>query len=346
MTTTGIPIANIYYLLCYAWEHVEESDVVRLDELEEHDEVRDLLGKVLAEGTFRLVKRGVDRGYRETREDLAGVRGRIAASDTAKRALRARGRLACVFEELSADVLHNRILRSTLRSLLLLPDLDRKVRSEVSNAYRKLDGVSEVQLSRRIFRQVQLDRNRRYYRFLLSVCRLIRAQILVDESSGEARFTDFTEHQMARLYEDFVIGFYRRESRYSVNAGGRGIRWEQSGTPEKHRSLLPGMEADVILESADRRIILDAKFYGRTLNERFGASKLHSRNLYQLLAYLGNREATEAKGPRHDGILLYPTVQEHLDVEVRLQGFRIRARTIDLAQPWQEIHGAMLAAVA
>ena len=29
-----IPIANIYYLLCYAWSHVEERDVVRLEELD------------------------------------------------------------------------------------------------------------------------------------------------------------------------------------------------------------------------------------------------------------------------------------------------------------------------
>ena len=68
MTDKKIPIANIYYLLCYAWGHVEEGDVVRLDELQELEEVHDLLGKVLAEGTFRLIRRGLDRGYREVQE--------------------------------------------------------------------------------------------------------------------------------------------------------------------------------------------------------------------------------------------------------------------------------------
>ena len=28
-----IPIANLYYLLCYAWKHVREADIVRLEEL-------------------------------------------------------------------------------------------------------------------------------------------------------------------------------------------------------------------------------------------------------------------------------------------------------------------------
>ena len=64
MTPRPIPIANVYYLLCYAWGHVEESDVVRVDELGALERVQDLMGKVLAEGTFRLIRRGIDRGYR------------------------------------------------------------------------------------------------------------------------------------------------------------------------------------------------------------------------------------------------------------------------------------------
>ena len=116
--------------------------MVRLDELDQMERVHDLLGKVLAEGTFRLIRRGIDRGYREVREDLAGIRGKIAVGETAKRALRARGQVTCDYEELSHNVLHNRILRSTLRSLMRLPDLHSDVRAEVRSAYAKLGGVN------------------------------------------------------------------------------------------------------------------------------------------------------------------------------------------------------------
>ena len=346
MNDRKIPIANIYYLLCYAWGHVEESDVVRLDELEELDGVHDLLGKVLVEGTFRLIRRGVDRGYREVREDRAGIRGKMAVGETVKRALRARGQVACDFEEMSYDVLHNRIVRSTLRSLMRLPSLHADLRAGVRSAYAKLGEVTVVALNRRVFQQVRLDRNRRYYRFLLSVCRLIHEQLLIDERSGDARFTDFSDERMAQLYERFIIEFYRREQdRYRVNHRGRTISWADEGTSERQRAKLPRMEADAILEAPGRRIVMDAKYYREAFGGRRGG-KLHSGNLYQLLAYLRNREATAEPGPRHEGMLLYPTVGETVDVDVRLEGFAIQARSIDLAQDWRKIHDDMLALVA
>ena len=347
MNEKKIPIANIYYLLCYAWDHVEESDVVRLDEVGELERVHDLLGKVLAEGTFRLIRRGIDRGYREVQEDIAGIRGKIAVGETVKRALRSRGQVACTFEEMSHDVLHNRILRSTLKSLMRLPDLDTDVATSVRSAYAKLEGITNVALNRRLFKRVQLDRNRRYYRFLLSVCRLVHDQLLPDEASGETRFTDFSEKQMEKLYEKFIIEFYRREQDdYRVNRPGRSIRWVDDGTDEHQRSKIPRMEADVILEAPNRRIIMDAKFYPQALSTRFGTTKLRSTHLYQLLAYLRNREANGEPGPRHEGILLYPTVDETVTVDVRLEGFPVSARSIDLGQPWQNIHNDMLALIA
>lgn len=344
----NIPVANVYYLLCYAWRHVEESDLVRLDDLAGLDEVHDLLGTVLAEGTFRLLRSGIDRGYREVREDLAGVRGRIAMSETAARALQRRGRLACDFEELAHDVIHNRIVRSTLFLLLRVPDLDRAVRERIRLAYRKLDGVRVVRMNRGLFGRVQLDGSRRGYQLLLSVCRLVHECLLVGERSGNATFTDFRRdrHRMWELFQDFVAEFYRREqSTYQVNRGGRGIAWDDEGTAEHERARIPRMEGDVLLDSPKRRIVVDTKYYPEALTTYYGARKLRSPHLYQILAYVRNREATADAGPRHEGMLLYPVVDTPLAVDVCLEGFTIRARSIDLVQDWRGIRADMLALI-
>ena len=87
---------------------------------------------------------------------------------------------------------------------------------------------------------------------------------------------------------------------------------------------------------------MDTKYYTEALGGRHGSGKLKSGNLYQLLTYLRNREAAKPDGAKHEGILLYPQVDEPLAAEVRLDGFRVQARTIDLAQPWQGIHDDLL----
>ena len=105
------------------------------------------------------------------------------------------------------------------------------------------------------------------------------------------------------------------------------------------------MEGDALLDSPRRRIILDAKYYPEALTTHHGSRKLRSEHLYQLLAYLRNREATTGAGPRHEGILLYPVVDAPFAADVRLEGFRIQARGIDLAQDWRGVHADMLALI-
>ena len=90
---------------------------------------------------------------------------------------------------------------------------------------------------------------------------------------------------------------------------------------------------------------MDAKYYRESLGGRYGG-KLHSNNLYQLLAYLRNREATEPPGPKHEGVLLYPVVDAPLAADVRLEGFSIRARIITSPGIGATIHAEMLAMIA
>ena len=56
-----IPIQNIYYLLCYAWDKLAERDIVDVQPIDQTT-LTDLFAQVLINGTHHLVKRGFDRG--------------------------------------------------------------------------------------------------------------------------------------------------------------------------------------------------------------------------------------------------------------------------------------------
>ena len=65
-------------------------------------------------------------------------------------------------------------------------------------------------------------------------------------------------------------------------------------------------------------------------------------SLYYRHMVLRNRQATETRGPKHEGILLYPTVEQAVSAKVRLEGHEIQACSIDLSSDWKTIHSDML----
>jgi 5-methylcytosine-specific restriction enzyme subunit McrC len=176
-----IPIANIYYLLCYAWDVLEEKDtLVDVDALES-TELLDLFARVLVNGARRLLRRGLDRGYLQREDEFPGVRGKLLVTRTLRRDLLRHGRAACVWDELEYDTLPNRILKTTLQSLRDAPALDKGTLADVHDVLRWLTPVQPVELRAEHFRRVQLHRNNRIYNFLLHICEFIYEEWLPNE---------------------------------------------------------------------------------------------------------------------------------------------------------------------
>src|SRR6185312_6818529 len=76
IVTKAIPIENIYYLLSYAWDVLEERELANVT-VEGTMRLQDLLARVLVGGVTHLLKRGLDRTYLSREEEIAGVRGRL-----------------------------------------------------------------------------------------------------------------------------------------------------------------------------------------------------------------------------------------------------------------------------
>ena len=78
-----IPIQNIYFLLCYAWDKLEEKEVVDIN-TSGFNELIDLFAKVLINGSSYLLKRGLDRDYKLKEDFVSGVKGKMNVSNTLK----------------------------------------------------------------------------------------------------------------------------------------------------------------------------------------------------------------------------------------------------------------------
>jgi len=261
-----IPIQNIYFLLCYAWDTLAEGQVVKISD-DECDTPIDLFARVLEGGVTHLLKRGMDRTYVTEEIDTSSLRGKLDVSITVKRNLLYQAQAHCVIDSLSYDVVHNQIIKATLRRLVRFGGLERKRHDRLMGLYRKLHEISDIEVTAKCFDQVRLHRNNAFYGFLLQVCRLIHENLIADQKSGESQFRDFlrNEKQMASVFERFVRNFLRREQT-ELRVSSENIEWQEVEADEFDRQHLPKMRTDISLGSSSRRIVIDTKYYQETLS--------------------------------------------------------------------------------
>ena len=183
--------------------------------------------------------------------------------------------------------------------------------------------------------------------FLMKICELINDNYLTDESDGKKVFRDFTREreQMQYLFEKFVAKFYEKhkdEHSYIVKPQ-KQLKWYRAIADTESDKYLPNMYPDITLESNDRKIILDTKYYKNVLKDNRGSKKVSSHNLYQMYAYMKNKAANNEEFKNCDGILLYPTVDESFEGAMwELDGHKLYAKMINLNQDWDKIHSDLL----
>lgn len=329
-------------MLCYSWNALEEKDIVHVDNID-NIELLDLFAKVLIGGTNYLIRRGFDRKYLCVNDDLEVIRGKVNFNDTFKRRLLQKGKLSCDYDDLSYNILHNQIIKTTINLLIHNKELDYNLKEELVGVYKYFRDIDEIRLNSKVFRNVILHRNNHYYKFLINICEIIYENILIDENSGSTKFQDFErdEVKMRSLFESFVRNFYNRELK-GCRVWKEDIAWDNARYSPEDQAFLPKMQTDISIQWENRKIIIDTKYSKTTLAEHLGNKKIKSDNLYQLFAYLKNVELKGGVNETCEGILLYPQVEEHLDLEYFIRGHRIQIKTIDLNQDWKMIHKRLL----
>ncbi|GAB3635346.1 hypothetical protein GCM10027422_09360 [Hymenobacter arcticus] len=342
-----IPLATLYYLLCYAWQRLPEPAVLQATEAAPFHRPLELLTQMLLHAAGQLLRTGLPLAFSSNEQEVSELRGRIELASTLGRGLLPQGRAVCTFDELSANQPLHQLLAGTLAALAPHPGLPLVLRRQVSQLRRRLPAtVQPLAPAAPVFAALRRQRLAVSGAFLLHICELIYETALpAPAEDGRGRFTDFRrdEQLMARLFEQAVRNFYRREQRqYRVFT--ETITWQAKADNEQDMSLLPTMLTDTTLESPTRKIILDTKYYAAALRLRYDQQRLIAPHLYQLYAYLQNLRP--APGQALEGILLYPAATAAVDVRYTLGGHPVRIVTLDLHQPWPGIATDLLRLVS
>jgi 5-methylcytosine-specific restriction enzyme subunit McrC len=333
-----IPIENIYYLLCYAWNKLDEKERVNVS-IDDKTELLDLFAKVLINATKMLLKRGIDKNYIDHTEELTGVKGKLQISQTLKSNLLFKQRTICSFDDFSANIILNRILVSTIYRLARTKGIDKQLKNELVFLQRMLSEIDQIEITNSLFKQIRLNRNNRFYGFVMNVCQIIYESTFPSEEHGKYKFSDFTrdDNKMNQLFEAFIRNFYKIEQQKYKTVRKEIIKWQFDNTDNESYQYLPQMETDITLENESEKIIIDTKFYRETMTLNYDKERIKSANLYQLFSYLLNQQDGSSKTKNAIGILLYPTIETDYNLNFKYYNHNIQIRTVNLNSNWRKI---------
>ncbi|MCH5337341.1 MAG: hypothetical protein J1E03_01035 [Acetatifactor sp.] len=348
-----IPIKNLFFMLCYAWNVLAIMDDIKVAD-DEYDDAYDLLARVFAYGIGRLIRSGFHRSYVEQTEELSTLRGKISVQDSINGMMMQRKKLACIYDEYSTNDIFNQILKYTIDSLLRNPNVSMLTKKELKKQAMFFVGIESKPPTKENRQKLLFNRNNVIYKLLTNVAVMLYDETVVNEEEGHNTFKDFfREQQMHKVFELFILNFYAmhlERSTYRVHAPK--INWQI----EENANDIWGGAFDVDINPGDRRtdivienkktqlqMIFDAKYYRKTFVKAYMESEeenIRASHLNQLRGYILDSKFEGKKV----GALLYPMVNNDLNKGkvFPIQGSPIIVKTINLNDEWRQIEKDML----
>ncbi len=330
-----IPIQNIYYMLSYAFQVLNEQGYKKIATEEFHN-TAELCAAILEKGISMQIKRGLGKVYIPQTEALSSLRGKIDIAGSIKTQTMLKKQMVCTYDDFSVNSYLNRIIKSTI-ALLLRSDIQKARKKELRKLIVYFGDVELLDIYS-INWNVQYNKNNQSYRMLISVCYLVIKGLLQTTSDGTTKLMDFLDEQrMCRLYEKFILEYYRKEFP-EINVTASQVPWDLD---DGYDDLLPIMHSDITVIYKDKVLIIDAKYYAHMTQSQYGVNTLHSNNLYQIFTYVKNM-TTGFKDGSHkvSGMLMYARTDEYFQLTEKvyhMSGNQITVRTLNLDCDFKDV---------
>lgn len=329
-----IPIQNIYYMLSYAFQTLQAENYKDLAAENFHN-TAELCAAILDKGIGIQLKHGLRRDYVSKSESLSTLQGKLNISESIKTQTMLKKQMICTYDEFSTNIQFNQIIKSTVL-LLLKANITNSRKKSLRKLLLFFSDVNEIDLHFVNWNQ-QYNRSNQNYQMLIGMCYLVYKGLLTTQNNGTTKLMDFFDGQrMCRLYEKFLLEYYRKEHP-ELTANASQIARQLDDTENQ---MLPRMQTDIMLSKNNNILIIDAKYYSHMTQQQYGIHTLHSNNLYQIFTYVKNKEF-ELRNYEHtvSGMLLYAQTDEDIipNNTYHMSGNQISVLALDLNQDFSKI---------
>ena len=309
-------------MLAYAFRSIKQDEIGEFDS-EEFSNMNELFSEIIIQGMRRQLKRGLPKGYINEKEELSNLRGKIDLQTSNRKLTNVRHHLVCDFDELTEDIPSNRLIKCAITILLKQSDVSKERKHFLKFLRSSLENVTDIR-----YHKIPPQRTGgAEYVMLINICRFLLEGLLSDNKGDHKMRKWLPNEEMSALYERFLLEYFKLHYP-KLNPRSSYIEWDIA---ENSKSM-PKMRSDVHLSFQEKTLIIDAKFYNRTMVEHYDKKIYHSNHLYQIYTYVKNED--RSRSGNVSGMLLYAKTDEDItpDSENIIGGNTISVKTIDLTQ--------------
>jgi len=322
-------------MLTYAFQTLRQTNYEEIAK-EDFDNIQNMFAAILSKGIAQQLKQGLYREYVTVQEDLPTLRGKVNISASLKLQMQHRQLLSCEHDKFSENNIFNQIIKATANLLIKHPAVFPKYKSELKKELLYFSAVDEIEVNKIGWNTLKYQRNNQSYHMLLNVCYFVLKGLLHSDEKGNFKMASFLDEQrMCRLYERFILEYYRFHYKEKFSTNATQIKWNVDDGID---DFLPVMQTDIMLKCQEKILIIDAKYYAHIMQTGpFNKHTLHSNNLYQIFAYVKNQDVLS--NGRVSGMLLYAKTDEEIvpNNNYIISGNKISVRTLDLNLPFSQI---------
>lgn len=323
-------------MLSYAFSALNQGDYGSFA-AEKFDNLHNLFAAILAKGIGKQLKQGLFREYLSRKENTVIMRGKVELLGTIRNRIARKHTLTCEYDELSENNLLNQILKTAVMILLKNENVDIKYKTDLKKGMLFFSDIDIIDPFSIKWTTIKFQKHNNTYQMLIGICRLLLEGMLFATEGGEYKLASFVDEQkMSHLYEKFILEYYIKEHP-EVKTSASQIAW---ALDNGIGNMLPVMQSDVMLSKGNKVLIIDAKFYSRTMQVQYDTYTFHSNNLYQIFTYVKNKDYEYGANPHHvSGMLLYARTDEVIqpDNDYSICGNRISVKTLNLNCEFVEI---------
>lgn len=253
-------------------------------------------------------------------------------SSTVKNKIQNSRMIACDYDELTENNLYNQIIKTTILILIKSDGVKSEHKQGLKRAVLFFNNVDTINPSMIQWNCISIRKSNKSYEMLLNICYFVIDGLLQTTDKGSFRMASFSDEHMEMLFQKFVFNyFYQHYHHKELSVNAAQIKWDLTGAEnESAIKYLPLMQTDITLKHNNNCLIIDTKYYSRTMQNRFDGYKYHSANMYQIYTYVKNMSARFIG--RVSGMLLYARSGEIItpNAEYMMGENMISIKTLDL----------------